>query len=386
MKRTIFVLAMAVVVAVVLAGGAAFIMQQNRNSDLRRLGAQAAEKLEAREYDDALQALRKIEAEGGTAQSAYLFGKALYEQGKLADSMKYFQRIEERHPKSGYVPMARLYRGRYGQEVEGKTKKAKDVYLAIIEKYPNTEAADYALLYLSKMSYEEGDVAQTKKNLDQLIKRTDSPARNEAEFILGDINMKHLRSPEIGPNDREYTIKKGDSLWKLERALNVPQNLLIGINGLNPKALQVGMRIKVPQLDVSIVVDKAQRTLTLRNHGQFLKKYHVGLNSVDTKVPPGDYTVQELHEKGQEFVETDGSRSYKPGEPDNPYGTRYIQLRRQLGIHGTHEPEKVGKLIAKGEIALTNQDVEEIFTFSRKQTPVIIKGHNLKEDNSSARK
>lgn len=389
MKKTIFVLVMVAIVAVVLAGGTAFIIQQNKNSQLKRLGRQAEEKLEAKDYTEAVSILKKIEADGGTPQSAFLYGKALYEQGKPREGIKYFQKITERWPNSSYYPDALLYQGRYSTEVESRNKKAKDTFIQIIDKFPDQAVADFALLYLSKISYDEGDVAQAKKNLDQLVKRSDSAARGEAEFLLGDINMKQLRSPDAGPGDDIYTIRKGDSIWKLERQLKVPGNLLMGINNLRSNALTVGQQIKVPRLEVSVLIDKAQRTLTLKNHNQFLKKYRAGINVNDKMVPSGEYTVQALYDKGYEYTDTEANKSYRAGDSENPLGTRFIQLRRELGIHGTNQPDKVGTYIPKGYIALTNQDVEEIFTFMKSgnnATPVSIKNHNVTEGDSTESK
>lgn len=383
MKKLIFVLVVVGIVAAVLAGGAAFIVQQNKNNAIRRAATQARELLDQRQYSDAAAKLRQIEPDDRSGLSTYLMGKAMYEQGKPQDAIRYFNKIETDFSRSRFVPDALLYKARYEQEVQGQPKKAKETYLAILDKFPASEVADWALLYLARMSYDEGDVAQARKNLEQIMKQSESPARGEAEFILGDINMKELKSPEPGPGDEMYTIKKGDSLWKLERTLKVPQDLLIGINNLDPQRLSVGQQIKVPRLNPSIVIDKTQRTLTLRNNNAFLKKYHVGINGVDARVPRGEYTIAEKYEKGYEFTDPETNTSYKAGDPDNPLGTRFLQLRRDIGIHGTNNPEQVGKYISRGYISMQNPDVEELYSLVRKATPVTIRGNILMDAGSS---
>lgn len=386
MKKTIFVLVVVGIVAAVLAAGAAFIMQQNKNNRIAREAAQALEKMQNGEYSDAIAKLRLLEPEDHSGATTFLLGKAFYENGSPQEAIRYFNKIETEYARSRYLPEALLYKGRFAQEAEGQVKKAKEYFLQIIEKFPEAEVADFALNYLSRISYDEGDVAQAKKNLDIIMKRPESPARSEAEFLLGDINMKQLKSPEPGPGDQMYTIQRGDSIWKLERQLKVPGDLIVGINNLNPKRLSVGQQIKVPQLKPSLVVDKTQRTLTLRNGNAFLKKYRVGISSTEKRVPAGEYRVAEKYEKGYEYVDPETGTSIKPGDPANPLGTRFLQLRRDIGIHGTNDPEQVGKYVSKGTIALKNEDVEELYSLVGKDTPVTIKGNNLVDGGPSASK
>jgi lipoprotein-anchoring transpeptidase ErfK/SrfK len=60
----------------------------------------------------------------------------------------------------------------------------------------------------------------------------------------------------------------------------------------------------------------------------------------------------------------------KPG-PNNPVGSTWIDLSvESFGIHGTPEPEKVGKVYSQGCVRLTNWDVEELSKMVEKGTPV----------------
>ena len=60
----------------------------------------------------------------------------------------------------------------------------------------------------------------------------------------------------------------------------------------------------------------------------------------------------------------------KPG-PNNPVGSTWIDLSvESFGIHGTPEPEKVGKVYSRGCVRLTNWDVEELSDMVEKGTPV----------------
>jgi tetratricopeptide (TPR) repeat protein len=382
MKKILAVLIAAVVVAGILAASSAYLVQQKKLKELEQKVTQAEELFEAKDYDGALQILRRVESEGASVRATYLLGKTLYKKGEYQEALRAFARVEAQAPRSIFMPDVMLHRGRYALENEQNAKKAKEIFLRILSEFPDSDAADFALYYLAKMSYDEEDYKQARANLEQILKRPDSPARDEAEFLLGDINMRMLRSPEPGPDDIVYTIKKGDSIWKLKRELKVPGDLIMGINNLRPNALTVGMQIKVPKINPSIVIDKSKRTLTLKNSGTFLKKYRVGIHRVDSRVPAGEYTIQNKLDKGSDYADPQTGAIIKAGDPANPLGSRFLQLRRDMGIHGTNKPELVGTYTDVGWIMMDEKDLEEIYALVRKGTPVTIKGKNATEASS----
>jgi tetratricopeptide (TPR) repeat protein len=385
-KRTLFlVLAIGLVVAA-LAGGTAFIVQQGRLGELQRMSAQAEDMLNSGKTDDAITLLRKVEARGGNPRSLMLLGRIYYEQGKYDQALPWFEKLEQKYPSSDYVADALLYQARYKLEIAKDANGARELLLRILSKWSRTPANDFALVYLAKMSLNANDDGQAKKNLDVVMKKPNSPALSDAEFLIGDINMRALKSSTPGPGDDSYEIKKGDSLWGLEKKLKVPADLLIAINGLNPHALSVGDQIKVPRVDFSIVIEKAQRTLTLRNHAKFLKKYKVGINRDDAVLPAGEYRIEQKSEKGYDWTDPKTNQTVKPGDPNNPYGSRFLSLRRDVGIHGTNEPDKVGTYIPRGTVSMTNQDIEELYGLVQVKTPVSVKGHVQTEGSTASKK
>ncbi len=60
----------------------------------------------------------------------------------------------------------------------------------------------------------------------------------------------------------------------------------------------------------------------------------------------------------------------KPG-PNNPVGSAWIDLEiESYGIHGTPEPDRVGKSYSHGCIRLTNWDVQDLARMVQKGTVV----------------
>lgn len=373
MKKTIFVLAALAFVIAAIAGGTAFLLREKHLLEMGRIASQAEDKLKSKSYDQAISMLRRVEGEGGTDRSTFLLGRAFSEQGKFDDAERYFNRLLDEYPKSPLVADARLELARF--KFDKKDMAAAQTHLLkILTDRPKSAAADHALVMLAEISLANKDEAQARKNLEIVLRKKDSPARSDAEFVIGDLNMKRLKSPDIAPGDETYTIQAGDTLTKMERKLKVPADLLVGINDLSVMSLKIGRQIRVPHLDISLVIDKSKRTLTILNNGDLLKKYRVGLNHNDKLMPAGDYSVTKKNPKGIEYVKEDSRDTIKAGAPDNPYGTRFIEMRRGTGIHGTNDEEKVGALVSDGSVVMSNHDVEEVYALVKTKTPVTVKG------------
>jgi len=373
-KKTIFALIVLALVVASLAGGAAFLLEQKQLLEKGRIARQAEDKLNDKAYDQAISMLRKVDAEGGTDRSTYLLGRAFTEQGKFEEAGRYYETVLKKYPNSPLVADARLALARYHLDISKDQEEATNQLLDILKYWSKSPAADHALVLLAELSLKKGDEALARKNLELVLRKKNSPAKSEAEFLIGDLNMKRLKSPEAAPGDEVYTIQRGDTLWGLEKKLKIPQDLLIGINDLNPNALSIGRQIRVPRLQISLVIDKAARTLTIRNGNDFLKKYHVGLNQDDSKLPAKDtYNIIKKYDKGMEWVNPETNETVKAGDPRNPYGKRYLELGSITAIHGTNDEEKVGKLVSEGIVLMKNQDLEEVYALVQPKTRVSVK-------------
>jgi lipoprotein-anchoring transpeptidase ErfK/SrfK len=67
-----------------------------------------------------------------------------------------------------------------------------------------------------------------------------------------------------------------------------------------------------------------------------------------------------------------------PGGPDNPLGARALYLYDENGkdtlyrIHGTNDPQSIGKAMSSGCIRMLNEDVAELFLRAPVGTPVVV--------------
>jgi lipoprotein-anchoring transpeptidase ErfK/SrfK len=61
------------------------------------------------------------------------------------------------------------------------------------------------------------------------------------------------------------------------------------------------------------------------------------------------------------------------GDPSNPLGDRWLDLGNSYGIHGTIDPNSIGKAESRGCIRLRNEDVEEAYDMLAVGSEIVIR-------------
>jgi lipoprotein-anchoring transpeptidase ErfK/SrfK len=148
------------------------------------------------------------------------------------------------------------------------------------------------------------------------------------------------------------------------------------INGIqDPRRLSIGRRIKIPKLDLSIMVDKTKNTLTLYNDDRFFKRYDARTGAYDYMTPNGEFTIQSKTEHPT-WTDPKTGRRYPPEDPENQLGVRWMAFDepRGLGIHEAVDPETVGTYSSNGCIGLRRADVIELYNLVGRGTPLKIVG------------
>jgi lipoprotein-anchoring transpeptidase ErfK/SrfK len=126
-----------------------------------------------------------------------------------------------------------------------------------------------------------------------------------------------------------------------------------------PKQLAVNAQLP-PTAAVKrvIVVSLEDRKLALVEDGKVKKIYTVAVGKPSTPSPVGTFTIERrvvnptYHHNGKTVL---------PG-PGNPVGTRWMGLSKHgYGIHGTNEPNSIGKAASHGCIRMAKADLEEFY-------------------------
>lgn len=129
-----------------------------------------------------------------------------------------------------------------------------------------------------------------------------------------------------------------------------------------------------------IEVNKSERALRVfADDGGLIAYYPASVGSEEKPAPSGKFEVRAIAQgpvyrykpefafKGQKATE---EVEIAPG-PNNPVGAVWIALSAETyGIHGTPDPDKVGKSESHGCVRLTNWDALALAKMVRKGTPV----------------
>ncbi|WP_068963051.1 L,D-transpeptidase [Desulfosporosinus sp. BG] len=94
----------------------------------------------------------------------------------------------------------------------------------------------------------------------------------------------------------------------------------------------------------SIIVSKSNRQLYLLKDGNVIKTYPVGIGKMLTATPTGTFRIIN-----------------KAPNPGGPFGVMWMGLSKpHYGIHGTNDPQSIGKQVSKGCVRMFNSDVIEL--------------------------
>ena len=188
---------------------------------------------------------------------------------------------------------------------------------------------------------------------------------------LGNETIFSSRLFQSDPLVGRYVVKPGDTLAKIAAANKVSDDLLATVNGIaNKHLIRAGQTIKLIKGPFHAVVDTKSYSLDVYLGQTFVKHYQVGLGA-DGSTPSGQWEV------GTKLVNPTyypprGGLIIAADDPDNPLGERWISLvgvsgqalgQYRYGIHGTVEPETIGRSSSLGCIRMHNQDVEALYTY-----------------------
>jgi lipoprotein-anchoring transpeptidase ErfK/SrfK len=177
-----------------------------------------------------------------------------------------------------------------------------------------------------------------------------------------------------------YSVKSGDALIKIAQRNNTTVAALQRSNRLDPANpnIRIGQTLVVYQGNWSIKVSKSRFRLCLYEAPERLfKVYAVGIGR-QGRTPTGQFSVR------NKLVEPDWDSPHGRipyGAPGHELGTRWLGISpigdtdRNLtgyGIHGTWQPDTIGKPSSNGCIRMANEDVNELYDITPYNTPVII--------------
>ena len=227
-----------------------------------------------------------------------------------------------------------------------------------------------ALLNKARDLQAKGDLANLKDVYQKLV--NDFPNSNEVmnwQKKAEDINIKLLFSPAITAKSALYEIKPGDTLTKIAREFKTTVDLIKKSNNLSEDRIMPGRKIKVWTAPFSMIVDKSQNILILKSDEEIIKTYIVSTGK-NNSTPVGNFKIT------SKLVNPTWFRTgavVPAGSPENILGTRWMGIDLpSYGLHGTIDPQNLGKQVTQGCVRLSNPDVEDLYTIVPLGSEVVI--------------
>ena len=237
---------------------------------------------------------------------------------------------------------------------------------------PVTPRAE-ALLLAGRQGLQQQDPVTARTKLNEALALGVEPqqlAQLRADLVrLGDETVFSSRIFEQDPLVERYIVQPGDSLGKIAKQQHVTAGLLSRINQIRDvNLIRAGQALKIVKGPFHAVVDRRAFTLDVYLGDVFVKQYRVGLGQ-DGSTPSGKWEVA-VKLVNPTYYPPRGGDILTADDPRNPLGERWIGLtgvggealgQARYGIHGTIEPDSIGKEASLGCIRMYNEDVEFLY-------------------------
>lgn len=176
-----------------------------------------------------------------------------------------------------------------------------------------------------------------------------------------------------------YTVAPGDSLVKIarKRDLATDWRLIQRVNGISsPNRIQVGQKLKLLRGPFHAVVSKSDYRLDLfagspdePDNWLYIRSYPVGLGE-GNGTPTGEFVIR----KGSKLVNPHWvnprtGEKFDANDPKNPIGEHWLgwegvgssAMHTGYGLHGTIDPDSIGKQKSMGCVRMADNDIAAIY-------------------------
>ena len=241
---------------------------------------------------------------------------------------------------------------------KGENQKALAQWQSLVDRFPDSDYIDEALLKTAEIYLKEGNILEAEKVYKRIIRDySNSNSIASAQKALGQTRIKLLFSPIKTEDSQVYEVKPGDTLSSIAAEFNTTVELLKKSNQLSSDLIRPGMKMKVPVAKYSLLVDKSQNVITLKSGEEIVQTYLISTGSPIHATPVGKFKITTKLVNPQ-------WRGIPPENPKNILGTRWMGFEppySEYGIHGTTDPKSIGKNITQGCVRMRNSDIEELY-------------------------
>ena len=233
-----------------------------------------------------------------------------------------------------------------------------------------------AAVAVARQHYQAGKLIEARQELNALLEsKLDNAARAEVRRLLTRISAETVFSKRCFPDDplvETYTVQPGEVLINIGKRYDVPAGAIMRINGISDATrVRAQQKIKVPRGPFHARIRKSQFHLDVYLGELYVRSFPVALGA-ERETPEGVWRVKNRLANPTYFppASAEDKRVIAADDPKNPLGEHWIGLegiegdavgREGYGIHGTIEPDSIGKAVSLGCIRLLNEDVGLLF-------------------------
>lgn len=239
-------------------------------------------------------------------------------------------------------------------------------------RYASPATARYAFeqaWHKAETEISDGQLARALLTLSEFYRHPDLDAESQTKLderldqLAGTViySTRHLLEPP-------HKVLRGERLEEIAARYQAPVRLLQNINGLrDPGVVLPGTELKVLRGPLRAEVDLTRGELTI-----FLGGLYAGRFSVQPGADPapraGEYQVQDI-QPGRAYYSASG-QPVPADNPANPYGSWWIDLGRDMCIHGSPE---TGAAPGSGCLALNARDATDVAAILSLGSKVLIR-------------
>jgi hypothetical protein len=263
---------------------------------------------------------------------------------------------------------------------EGRWPEAEDVLAAIMKQEPSSPMTLSCVLV--SLKNDSLTAAEKRRRLSRAAGAFPSLDAESAAWLAEEmktINAMLPSSMEGMVEMERYKVVPNDCLWDICKdyrkkfGLNMESGLIRLLNGMEKDVIYPGQTLMIPKKPVTIKIYRKNWLLAVFVGDCLLSAYRVGLGRMN-KTPAGKFSIKTRLEEPDWYSDQHG-QLIPFGDPDNILGTRWLGFENQdhargFGIHGTIEPESIGKNLSSGCIRMLNEDVESLFDIIARGTSV----------------
>ena len=237
---------------------------------------------------------------------------------------------------------------------------------------PSSPAASAALTEAAT-AMAAGNLVQARRILSQAAEpAADSPANDQILQQLVKLSDDMIFSPKLIQNDPlviKHVVEPGQNLQKIANLYKTTVPLICRINNLaSPNNLRQGQSLKIVLGPFHATVCKHNFRMTVYCQDILVKTFPVGLGAEGT-TPTGRWTIK-LKQLHPPYYPPHGGKVLAADDPKNPLGGYWMAMegiegaavgQERYGIHGTIEPDSIGKNASLGCIRMRNEDVALVY-------------------------